>query len=94
MKKIIIFLMYTLLLTSCQHNETESAYSNQNITPNIMSLSENDNQYYYVIDKNTHVVYLAFNGVYRAGITVLVKADGTPMLAEDLGIEVGDANGN
>jgi hypothetical protein len=43
---------------------------------------------FYVVDRNTHVVYLAFDGYYRAGITALLKADGTLTLAEDLGITV------
>jgi len=33
-------------------------------------------------------VYLAFDAFRRAGITALLKADGTPTLAEDLGITV------
>lgn len=42
----------------------------------------------YIVDKRTHVVYMQFYRGYRGGITVVLKADGTPMLVEDLGIKV------
>lgn len=88
MKKIIIILLYTLLLTGCTKNNSQASVSNQEIKPNMMSLNSSPNRYYYVVDKNTHVVYLVFYAGSQGGITVMLNADGTPMLAEDLGIKV------
>ena len=88
MKRIMIILLSMLLLTGCMANVDEPIVSDQNITPNLMTTSDNDLYFYYVVDRNTHVVYLAFDAFRRAGITVLLNADGTPVLAEDLGITV------
>ena len=92
MKKLIMVLMCILLLVGCADNYSKPLISDQQIKPNMMSLSGSDNRYYYVVDKNTHVVYLAFYVGNHGGITVCVKADGSPMLAEDLGIKVGDTD--
>lgn len=88
MKKLIVILLSMLLLTGCVNNDHKAIVSDQNITPNLMSMSDEGLRFYYVVDRNTHVVYLAFDALYRAGITPLLKADGTPTLAEDLGIKV------
>lgn len=88
MKRIIIILLSILLLTGCRANSDEPIVSDQNITPNLMTTSDNDLYFYYVVDRDTHVVYLVFDAYRRAGITALLKADGTPTLAEDLGIRV------
>lgn len=88
MKRIMIILLSMLLLTGCRANVDKPIVSNQNITPDLMTTSDNNLYFYYVVDRNTHVVYLAFDAYRRAGITALLKADGTPTLAEDLGITV------
>ena len=88
MKKIIIILLYTLLLTGCTNNNSQALVSDQDIKPNIMTLDDNSYRYYYTVDRNTHVVYLTCYAGNQAGITVYVNADGTPVLAEDLGIKV------
>lgn len=42
---------------------------------------ETNGYYSIVVDTETNVMYLQFNsGIYRYGITVLLNADGTPML--------------
>ena len=88
MQKIILVLMCMLLLTGCVDNSTHAEVQDQDIRPNLITLKTDENYYYYVVDKNTHVVYLTFSNAHRGGITVYVKADGTPILAEDLGIKV------
>lgn len=88
MKRIMMILLSILLLTGCRANTNTPVVSDQNITPNLMTTSDNDLFFYYVVDRNTHVVYLAFDGLRKAGITALLKANGTPTLAEDLGIKV------
>lgn len=92
MKKIILVILSMLILTGCNGSNTSAPVTrdDQNIVPNILSLSNTVDygNYFYIVDKNTHVVYLSYDGHKRAGITVLLKADGSPMLAEDLGIKV------
>lgn len=88
MKRILMIMLCLILLTGCTENISTALISDQNIQPNIMTLNSNSNRYYYVVDRNTHVVYLMFYTGHQAGMTVMLKADGTPMLAEDLGIEV------
>lgn len=88
MKKIILILICVLLLTGCKDNSVKSTTSVQKIMPDLISLSEDYGNYYYVVDKNTHVVYFKYDNGHQSGMTVMLKANGTPMLAEDLGIEV------
>lgn len=88
MKKIVLVLICVLLLTGCKDNSVKSTTSVQKIMPDLISLSEDDGNYYYVVDKKTRVVYLKYDNGHHSGITVMLKADGTPVLAEDLGIEV------
>ena len=88
MKKILVIILCLMLLTGCTENNSTALLSDQNIQPNIMTLNSNSNRYYYIVDRNTHVVYLMFFSGHQAGMTVVLKADGTPMLAEDLRIEV------
>lgn len=88
MKKIILILICVLLLTGCKDNSVRSTTSVQEIMPDLISLSEDDGNYYYVVDKKTRVIYLKYDNGHHSGITVMFKANGTPMLAEDLGIGV------
>lgn len=44
--------------------------------------------YYYMVDKNTGVVYLSYDGYRRHSITVMLNSDGTPITADQLGIPV------
>lgn len=91
-KKLLIPVLCTMILTGCG-NETDYAdaeIQQQNVTPNIMVCNSNNSYYCYVVDKNTGVVYLKYNGyTYSAvgGITVMLNADGTPVTAQQLGIE-------
>lgn len=90
MKKIILLcLVIVLLLTGCISNASKAEINEQNIEPRIMTVTnDSDSKFSYIVDKRTHVVYMQFYCGYRGGITVVLKADGTPMLAEDLGIKV------
>jgi len=88
MKKMILILICALLLTGCVNNSADSTTSDQKIKPDLISLSQDGGNYYYVVDKNTHVVYLKYDNGHQSGITIMLKTDGTPMLAKDLGIIV------
>lgn len=92
MKKIILLcLVIVLLLTGCcsRSNVSKAEINEQNIEPEIITVTnDSDSWFSYIVDKRTHVVYMQFYCGYRGGITVVLKTDGTPMLAEDLGIKV------
>ena len=88
---VIILILCTVFLSGC----TSQAILNldNNITPNIVACGvvntlKDGGQYFYIIDKNTGVVYLAFQGDRRCGISVMLNADGTPVTAEQLGIKI------
>lgn len=91
MKKTILLLFSICLLTGCNgkgiENNTNSIENS--IEPNltILGTQYSNDRYSYVIDNNTGVVYLKFDAPYRHSITVMLNADGTPVTAEQLGIE-------
>ena len=92
MKKYGIALaLCAVLLTGCRKNisEATSDYSNH-VVPNIVELGKGGGigeYYYYSIDRNTGVMYLSYNSYHRHAITVMLNADGTPVTAEQLGID-------
>lgn len=92
MKKIILLcLVIVLSLSGCRtiSNVSEPEINEQNVEPDMMAVTNiNESRFSYIIDKRTHVVYMQFYCGCKAGITAVLKADGTPMLAEDLGIKV------
>ena len=59
------------------------------IYPNmkVYAVDAGTKDYYYVVDKNTGVVYIQFEGTRTAGITPALNADGTPMTADQLGLK-------
>lgn len=86
----IVLALCAVLLTGCSKNASEatSNYSNH-VVPNIVELGKANggDYYYYFIDKNTGVMYLNYDSYYRHSITVMLNADGTPVTAEQLGID-------
>ena len=88
----IVLALCVVLLTGCSKNASKatSNYSNH-VVPNIIELGKSNggisNYYYYSIDRNTGVVYLSYVGNYIHSITVMLNADGTPLTAEQLGID-------
>jgi len=46
MKRIMIILLSMLLLTGCRANADKPIVSNQNITPDLMTTSDNDLYFY------------------------------------------------
>ena len=93
MKRIIVLIVaLLLLLVGCGAN---SAGANRDfssgIRPNILecgsSGADGGGSYYYIVDMNTGVVYLSYDGYRRHAISVMVNADGSPVMAEQLGID-------
>ena len=81
--------MLSLLLSGCAKN-TKKAYEDisSGITPNILSTSNlGSGDYFYIVDKNTGVVYLGYKKGYGYGVSVMLNRDGTPITAEQLEIK-------
>jgi len=92
MRKVITIICLTvfimLMLTGCNEGQSIStlSYSDKYNIPDISSLARDADgyNYFYVIDNNTGVVYLQFDGYRRAGITVALNADGTPVTIDQI----------
>lgn len=89
MKKIIFVLLFTLLLTGCGTGVSVAEKHYQDVSPQIVEIGDTrtNDGYCYAVDKNTGVVYLEYDGPRRFGITIMLNPDGTPVTAEQLGIE-------
>lgn len=89
MKRLIITLsvLAIVLLTGCK-GQVQADYGNTEDyeLPNVTALVSlwNDKGYSYLIDNNTGVVYLEYNGGYEHAITVMFNADGTVMTEKDI----------
>ena len=90
-KKILALLLFFIVavMSGCSQNvERATLDVSSGVTPNVMVTSDISNGcYYYVIDRNTGVVYLAYDSINRCGISVMLNRDGSPVTAEQLGIE-------
>ena len=86
MKKLILAaLLAAVMLTGCDVGQTGTMVRGS-VHPKIAQYGADTgtNSYFYVVDERTGVVYLAFEGFYRGGITVSLNADGTPVTKEQL----------
>lgn len=88
-KIICACVMLSLLLSGCAKNANKSDEDiSSGITPNILSTSNlDDGKYFYIVDKNTGVVYLCYDGFRKYGMSVMLNRDGTPITAEQLEIK-------
>lgn len=86
-KKIVILLcaLSLLIFLGCGVN----ANAGTKYRPNIVEIDVPMMGYYYAIDVKTGVVYLSYGSYYKHSMTVMLNADGTPVTAEQLGIEYG-----
>lgn len=86
MKKVICAILIIVLcfsLCGCGKKEGENFTESERFT--IVS-GYNANAPYYeaiIVDKETGVMYLTMYSMYQFGITPLLNADGTPMLARE-----------
>ena len=84
MKKILLIcvLLFALLLCSCDTVETESV-TNDNKSMFIIVETNHELKCQIVYERNTKVMYAISIGDYNRGtVTVLLNADGTPMVWE------------
>lgn len=91
MKKVTVVIMCIItafLLSGCKEGQSTltARYSSKYNIPDVSSLAKDTDSYdyFYVIDNNTGVVYLQFIGFRRAGITVALNADGTPVTVDQI----------
>lgn len=86
MKKLVIFVccISLIFMCGCGRKTGENFTNSERFT--IVS-GYNTNAPYYetiIVDEETGVMYLAVYSANQFGITPLLNADGTPMLAEDV----------
>lgn len=88
-KIVFACVMLLLLLSGCAKNTNKADEdTSSGITPNIISTSNlGGGNYFYIVDKNTGVVYLGYGTTYRYGMSVMLNRDGTPVTAEQLKIK-------
>ena len=81
--RLSAIILSMLLLSGCEMTEVESVNENNKDT-SMFVIIENTGTWSVVYHKETKVMYVVSCGAYNAGtFTVLVDADGKPMLWED-----------
>jgi len=87
-KKLLYFLalLFSIFaLAGCSVGSKPSQVYSDFYVPDVIDMG--NAHYYYTIDKRTGVVYLSYSEYNHHGITVMLNADGTPVTADQLGIE-------
>jgi len=95
MRKFLFLTLALMLcyLAGCSNPEERGyyLYNNKKIPmPNLAIYANHVVEYTsfcYVIDTETKVVYILYNANRVGSLCPCLKADGTPMLASDLGLE-------
>lgn len=84
MKRFIVCLVAVLLLCGCSDVNTVNEENKEQKSPKSMFVQiENAGTWVVVYHRETKVMYSVSDGYYNAGtFTLLVNADGTPMLYE------------
>ena len=87
MRKIIIAIVLLAVLFSGCGSGTETQTSDVK-KPDIIAVNkEGIIGYNYIIDADTGVVYLKYFGGKSSAISVMLNPDGTPVTAEQLGLD-------
>lgn len=87
MKKILVVLLMSIMLTGCMESSNGGEAENANVEQGEISLFERhdlDRYYSVLVDKETRVCYLeckCHGGYY--GIVVMLNPDGTPKIWEE-----------
>lgn len=80
MKKIIVIMLVVLVVVMAGCSEVEDKSSDMSE----FVIVEGTSSWYIVYHKKTKVMYAVSDGIYNRGtFTLLVNADGTPMLWEE-----------
>ena len=92
-KMICLTAVALITLASCDNGNGSTIPARKDIkgiSPNITrygNFSAVSESYVYLVDNNTGVVYLEYDGAKRHAISVMLNADGTPVTAEQLGLK-------
>jgi len=81
---LIVFGIF-YLFTHSGDGALQTREASGDITPNVTRYGNNN--YFYLVDNNTGVVYLEYSSYYQHGITVMLNADGTPVTKDQLGLK-------
>lgn len=82
MKRIMVIILCSTLLVGCK--KMEHVEENNRSNTSMFVTIENTATFGVVYNKYTKVMYAVSNGGYNSGnFTLLVNADGTPMLYEE-----------
>ena len=82
MKRIMIIILCSTLLVGCK--KMEHVEENNRRNTSMFVTIEDTVTFRVVYNKYTKVMYAVSNGAYNGGnVTLLVNADGTPMLYEE-----------
>ena len=82
MKRIMIIILCSTLLVGCK--KMEHVEENNRPNTSMFVTIEDTVTFRVVYNKYTKVMYAVSNGAYNGGnVTLLVNADGTPMLYEE-----------
>lgn len=90
MKRLLVLLLTILLLTSLtscdEHKATVENPSRQIDTLVFIGSQKNaqNDKFYYYYDKDTKVMYVVHEGLYKSGITPLYNENGTLKLYEEV----------
>lgn len=89
MKKLLVALSVLVItsLTGCKGQAPPDHENTENYKlPNISRIASqwSSSGYNYLLDKNTGVVYLEYDGGHGRAITVMFNTDGTVMTEKDI----------
>ena len=90
-KKFLFIAAGVLVISAgCGKGNAKPNYYTQDIVPNIVQIGDvpgAQNEYCYMVDRNTGVVYLYYATGYKGALSVMLNPDGSPITAEQLGIQ-------
>lgn len=73
-------------LTGCNQKNPNQTGNADNIVVTVNDSHLTSNHYFYMIDKESDVVYLCYRGTYGIGITPRLHSDGTPYTATEMNL--------
>lgn len=86
--KLILIALVVTIVFGCAGCGDNSLVAKGYMAPPNMTIYTNDGgAFYYAVDNNTNVVYVVFDFYNKGGITVMLNADGTPVLADQIGLK-------
>ena len=90
MKRFLLLVLALMLccLVGCDYSKYGKEYVGGTNKPEMKIYGDElETGFLYAVDSNTNVVYITYEGHSWYGITPCLKPDGTPMLADDLGLK-------